>query len=114
MLRRAISCTSRNSSRPIVSATTTRTGLDLKTHELHTFAMLAALGGWEPQFARHVAGNRAVGNDRQVRIDAVTQLLPFIGYPRSLNALRVINDGTKALAEPHRPHCRSTISADYS
>jgi 4-carboxymuconolactone decarboxylase len=72
----------------------TRTGLDLQTRELLTFAMLAALGGCEPQLAGHVAGNLAVGNDRLVLIATVTQLLPFIGYPRTLNALRVINEGT--------------------
>jgi 4-carboxymuconolactone decarboxylase len=27
-------------------------------------------------------------------VSTVTQLLPFIGYPRTLNALRVINEGT--------------------
>jgi len=27
-------------------------------------------------------------------ISTITQLLPFIGYPRTLNALRVINEGT--------------------
>jgi 4-carboxymuconolactone decarboxylase len=74
----------------------TRTGLDLRMRELITFAMLAALGGCEPQLAGHVAGNLAVGNDRQVLISTVTQLLPFIGYPRTLNALRVINEGTHA------------------
>lgn len=74
----------------------TRTGLDLKTRELLTFAMLAALGGCEPQLAAHVAGNLAIGNDRQVLIDTLTQLLPYIGYPRTLNALRVVNEGTSA------------------
>ena len=74
----------------------TRTGLDLKTRELLTFAMLAALGGCEAQVAAHVAGNLAVGNDRQVLIDTLTQLLPFIGYPRTLNALRMVNEGTAA------------------
>ncbi len=73
----------------------TRNGLDLKTRELLTFAMLAALGGCEPQLAGHIAGNLAVGNDRQVLIGTVTQLLPFIGYPRSLNALRLINEATQ-------------------
>jgi 4-carboxymuconolactone decarboxylase len=73
-----------------------RNGLDLKTRELLTFAMLAALGGCEPQLAGHVAGNLTIGNDRRVLIDTLTQLLPFIGYPRTLNALRVVNDGTSA------------------
>ena len=74
----------------------TRDGLDLRTRELLTFAILAALGGCEPQLAGHVAGNLAVGNDRQVLIATITQLLPFIGYPRTLNALRMINEGTTA------------------
>jgi 4-carboxymuconolactone decarboxylase len=72
----------------------TRTGLDLKTRELLTFSMLAALGGCEPQLAGHVAANVSVGNDRHVLISTITQLLPFIGYPRALNALRVVEQGT--------------------
>ena len=72
----------------------TRTGLDLKTRELLTFSMLAALGGCESQVAAHVAANLAVGNNRAVLVSTVTQLLPFIGYPRTLNALRAINEGT--------------------
>jgi 4-carboxymuconolactone decarboxylase len=72
----------------------TRTGLDVKTRELLTFSMLAALGGCEPQLLGHVAANISVGNDRRVLLDTVTQLLPFIGYPRTLNAIRVINEGT--------------------
>lgn len=74
----------------------TRNGLDLPTRELLTFAILAALGGCEPQLAGHVTGNLAVGNDRAVLIATITQLLPFIGYPRTLNALRMINEGTSA------------------
>jgi 4-carboxymuconolactone decarboxylase len=70
----------------------TRTGLDLKTRELLTFAMLISLGGCEPQVKGHVTGNLKVGNDRGRLVDAVTQLLPYIGYPRTLNALRVIDE----------------------
>ena len=76
----------------------TRGGLDLKARELLTFAMLTALGGCEPQLAGHVAGNLAVGNDREVLIGTVTQLLPFIGYPRALNAIRVVNASAPAQA----------------
>jgi len=74
----------------------TRTGLDLKTRELLTLSMLAALGGCEPQLSSHVAANLAAGNDRRVLVGTLTQLLPFIGYPRTLNAIRIINDGTSA------------------
>jgi 4-carboxymuconolactone decarboxylase len=70
----------------------TRNGLDLKTRELLTFAMLISLGGCEPQVKGHVTGNLKVGNDRARLVDVVTQLLPYIGYPRTLNALRVIDE----------------------
>jgi 4-carboxymuconolactone decarboxylase len=72
----------------------TRKGLDLKIRELLTLSMLASLGGCEAQLAGHVAANLAAGHDRGTLIKVVTQLLPFIGYPRTLNALRVINEGT--------------------
>jgi 4-carboxymuconolactone decarboxylase len=70
----------------------TRTGLDLPTRELLTFAMLIAMGGCEPQAKGHVAANLNVGNDRRTLLSIATQLLPFIGYPRTLNAVRVIDD----------------------
>jgi 4-carboxymuconolactone decarboxylase len=54
--------------------------------------MLISLGGCDPQVKGHVAANFNVGNDRARLIDVVTQLLPFIGYPRSLNALRAIDE----------------------
>ena len=74
--------------------TYTRNGLDLKTRELLTFAMLISLGGCEPQVKGHVTGNLLIGNDRARLIDVTTQLLPYIGYPRTLNALRVIDEIT--------------------
>jgi 4-carboxymuconolactone decarboxylase len=74
----------------------TRTGVDVPTRELLIFAMLVSLGGCEPQVKGHVAANVRVGNDRSRMIDVVTQLLPYIGYPRSLNALRVIDEVTPA------------------
>lgn len=74
----------------------TRTGLSLQTRELLTFAILVSLGGCEPQVAGHVAANLNVGNDRGVLIDTLTQLLPYIGYPRTLNGLRMVSEGTPA------------------
>jgi 4-carboxymuconolactone decarboxylase len=75
--------------------TLTRTGIDIPTRELLTFSMLVALGGCEPQLKGHVTANLHVGNDRAKLIDVLTQLLPFIGYPRTLNGLRVVDDATK-------------------
>ena len=70
----------------------TRTGLDLVTRELITFSFLISLGGCDPQVKSHVRGNSNVGNDRARLIEVVTQLLPLIGYPRSLNAINAINE----------------------
>ncbi len=72
----------------------TRTGLDVSTRELITFSLLVALGGCEPQVKGHVVANLNVGNDRARLIDVLTQLLPFIGYPRTLNALRAVDEVT--------------------
>ena len=73
----------------------TRGGLELKTRELLTFALLASLGGADAQLRAHVGGNLNIGNNRTVLLDTVTQLLPYIGYPRSLNAIAAINEISK-------------------
>jgi 4-carboxymuconolactone decarboxylase len=70
----------------------TRTGIDVPTRELLTFSMLVALGGCDAQAKGHVSANLHVGNDRSRLIDVLTQLLPFIGYPRTLNGLRAIDE----------------------
>ncbi|MEU9185772.1 carboxymuconolactone decarboxylase family protein [Streptomyces sp. NPDC048484] len=69
----------------------TRTGLDVPARELLTFAMLAALGGADAQVRGHVAANLNVGNTRSDLIAVLTGLLPFIGYPRTLNALGALD-----------------------
>ena len=72
--------------------TYTRTGLDTRTRELLTFAMLLAMGGCEPQLKGHIQGNLQVGNDRDTLMAVITQLLPFVGYPRTLNAMGCLNE----------------------
>lgn len=69
----------------------TRKGLDLKTRELLTFSIVSALGGCEAQVKAHVQGNANMGNTRQNLIDALAQMLPYIGFPRTLNALGCVN-----------------------
>src|SRR5271157_3993668 len=70
----------------------TRSGIDVKTRELLTFSMLLSLGGCEPQLKGHIQGNVNVGNDKNVLLSVVTQLLPYVGYPRTLNAIRCLNE----------------------
>lgn len=69
----------------------TRTGLDYKQREMLTFCFLAAQGGCEPQLMSHIDGNLRLGNDKAFLIQVVSQCLPYLGYPRSLNALRCIS-----------------------
>ncbi|MBS7008682.1 carboxymuconolactone decarboxylase family protein [Anaerostipes sp.] len=69
----------------------TRNGLDCRQREMITFCFLAAQGGCEPQLVSHAAGNMRIGNDKEFLIKIVSQCLPFIGYPRSLNALNCVN-----------------------
>ena len=70
----------------------TRGGLDYKQREMITFCFLAALGGCEPQLTSHAGANLRIGNDNAFLIQVISQCLPYIGYPRSLNALRCVND----------------------
>jgi alkylhydroperoxidase/carboxymuconolactone decarboxylase family protein YurZ len=57
------------------------------------------LEGRDPQVRSHVAANLRVGNTRQTLLSVLTVLVPFIGYPRTLNALAAINDIAPATAE---------------
>ena len=73
----------------------TRKGLDYRQREMITFCFLAAQGGCEPQLTSHAAANLRIGNDKAFLIKIISQCLPYIGYPRSLNALRCVNDAAK-------------------
>lgn len=73
----------------------TRNGLDLKARELITFTAIMCLGGCEPQLRAHTGGNLSVGNTRQDLIDTIMVAMPYIGFPRTLNALAVVNEIAK-------------------
>ena len=73
----------------------TRTGLSLAQREMITFCYLAAQGGCEPQLIAHAKGNMNLGNDKEFLTKVVSQCLPYIGYPRSLNAINCINEAAK-------------------
>jgi 4-carboxymuconolactone decarboxylase len=70
----------------------TRNGLDVQIREMVTLSFLIAMGGTESQIKGHIIGNAKVGNDRQDSINLMTQLLPYVGYPRTLNALNCLNE----------------------
>ena len=70
----------------------TRKGLDYRQREMITFCFLSAQGGCEPQLTSHAAANLRIGNDKAFLIKVLSQCLPYIGCPRSLNALRCVNE----------------------
>ena len=73
----------------------TRSGLDHKQREMITFCFLAAQGGCESQLTAHAKANINIGNDKLFLINIVSQCLPFIGYPRSLNAISCIENAAE-------------------
>lgn len=65
----------------------TRGALDVKMREILTLCIISAQGGCESQVKSHVQANLNVGNGEDVMIEAITQCLPYMGFPRTLNAL---------------------------
>lgn len=73
----------------------TRTGLTYQQREMITFCFLSAQGGCEPQLTSHAGANMRIGNDKAFLIKVISQCIPYIGYPRSLNALHCVNEAEK-------------------
>lgn len=40
----------------------------------------------------HVQGNQNIGNGKELLIAAITHCLPYIGFPRTLNAVSCVNE----------------------
>lgn len=72
----------------------TRGGLELHFRELLTFVILASLGGADAQVKAHIQGNLNIGHSRAFLIEVITALVPYIGYPRSLNAFAALDELT--------------------
>lgn len=74
----------------------TRGGLTIPEREMVTFCFIAAQGGCEAQLRGHAAANVQCGNGRDFLIAVVSNNVPFIGYPRTLNAMAVVDEVTCA------------------
>ena len=72
--------------------TYTRGTLDMKMREMLTMAVIGTLGTGEPQYKSHVAGTLAAGATNEEVIGVITTMNPYIGFPRTLNALRIANE----------------------
>ena len=69
--------------------------LDDKTRELITVTSLATIQTL-PQLKAHINAALNVGNDPVVVREAIYLCAPFIGFPRTLNAVAVFNEVAKA------------------
>lgn len=67
----------------------TREGLDNKQRAMVTLASLVTLGT-EPQFELHVNTALTAGLEPKQIIETVVHTIPYIGFPRVLNALAII------------------------
>jgi 4-carboxymuconolactone decarboxylase len=62
---------------------------DLKHREIVAIAALATMG-LDHQLETHVHGAFNVGLSQEEVVECVMTLIPYIGFPRALNAMRVL------------------------
>lgn len=77
----------------------TRDGLTASQREMITFCFIYAQGGCEPQLKAHALANMKLGNDKPFLYQIVSQCVPYVGYPRSLNALAVVDEAAIIFAK---------------
>ena len=68
-----------------------RGALDLQTRELLGYCVLTTLEP-ESQLHSHYHGNFNAGNSPETLTAAVIQCLPYIGFPATIKALRIIKE----------------------
>lgn len=63
---------------------------DLKHKELIAIATLATMGGCDAQLETHVHGAFNAGLSESEIVEAVMTLIPYVGFPKALNAMSVV------------------------
>lgn len=72
---------------------------DLRHKELVAIASLATMGGCDRQLETHVHGAFNVGLTESEIVESVMTLIPYIGFPKALNAMAVV----KRVVEKRKP-----------
>ena len=75
-----------------LGAVFTRPGLDIRTRELVTVCMLAALGDDERQLAFHMGGALRMGATPEEVVEALTLVSVCAGLPRGINGMKVARE----------------------
>ena len=63
---------------------------NLKHREIVAIASLATMGGCDAQLETHVHGAFNVGLTEAEIVESVMTLIPYIGFPKALNAMAVV------------------------
>ncbi len=66
-----------------------REGLSLQEREMITITSLLTAGGCEPQLSVHINGALNVGISPSKIIEVFIQCIPYVGFPKVLNAVNV-------------------------
>lgn len=66
--------------------------LDLKQREMITITSLLSQGDTEPQLNVHINGALNVGLTREEVIETFIQAIPYVGFPKVLNAVNVAKE----------------------
>lgn len=70
----------------------TRNGLSLADRELVTFSCLCAMSGVDAQLKAHIPANIKEGNHKRLLERIALSIMPFNGYPKTLNILSLIKE----------------------
>lgn len=70
----------------------TRSHLDLKQRELITLSSLLTQGGCENQLKVHISAAINVGLTKEEIIETFIQCIPYVGFPKVLNAVFVAKE----------------------
>jgi 4-carboxymuconolactone decarboxylase len=80
--------------RAVFGGTYQRQGLTARDRQMLIIGALTALGGVDPQLSGHFETSRRIGMSREEIAEALVHLVPYVGLPRVLAALRLVPDAS--------------------
>ncbi|MDF7641497.1 carboxymuconolactone decarboxylase family protein [Bifidobacterium sp. ESL0784] len=69
-----------------------RPGLDARQRELVTLGSLVTQGDTVPELKVHIAAALHVGLTREQVVEVILQCVPYVGFPRTINAVGVARE----------------------
>jgi 4-carboxymuconolactone decarboxylase len=75
-----------------------RGGLSARERELIILALLTSLGSSDPQVRAHIRALRAIDVSYEDIEEVIIQTTPYTGFPRAVNALKVLRDEQEGAA----------------